>query len=131
MAQTLVLSKFIRAALADRPLEVWGTGLREQDFIDVSDVTDFLLAASAATNLPAVLNLVSSKFVTMAELAELIVNTLGGKGVRIGDDSGPDPLDGEFARYSNGLALQTLGWRPSKKLGLSISEIGAHYAKNN
>jgi UDP-glucose 4-epimerase len=131
MNQTLVLAKFIQAAVARRPLEVWGTGLREQDFIDVSDVTNFLVAASTAKNLPAVLNLVSSTFVTMKNLADLVVKTLGGSDIRISKEPDMDPLDGEYARYSNQLACQSLGWSPSKKLSVSIEEIGAHFAKNN
>lgn len=131
MNPALVLPKFIAAALENKPLEVWGTGLREQDFLDVSDVTNFIIKAANTELLPKVLNMVSSDFYTMAELAELVLQTIGGAGTRKQDERLIDPLDGEYARYSNKLAVQTLGWEPNMKLPLSIAEIGAHFAKNH
>ncbi len=130
MLHTLVLPKFVAAAKGDLPIEVWGTGLREQDFISLSDIASFLVVAAGTKSLPNVLNLVSSNFVSMIELAELVVQIIGRGKVKVTVESAPDPLDGEFARYSNLLAFETLGWKPLKPLNSSIAEIGANYAKN-
>jgi nucleoside-diphosphate-sugar epimerase len=130
MVPTLVLPKFVAAAKSDVPLEVWGSGFREQDFVDLSDIANFLVIAAGTKALPNVLNLVSSKFVCMMELAELVVRTIGGGRVEGPIESVHDPLDAEFARYSNLLALEALGWKPLRPLSSSIAEIGAHYAKN-
>lgn len=126
----LVLPKFIAAAKSDLPIQVWGSGLREQDFISLEDVANFLAVAAGAKSLPNVLNLVSSNFVSMVELAELVVQTIGRGKVQINTESAPDLLDGELARYSNLLAFETLGWKPLKPLTSSIAEIGADFAKN-
>jgi nucleoside-diphosphate-sugar epimerase len=130
MVPTLVLPKFVAAAKSDVPLEVWGSGFREQDFIDLSDIANFLVIAAGTKALPNVLNLVSSDFVCMMELAELVVRTIGGGSVQGPIESVHDPLDAEFARYSNILAFEALGWKPLRPLASSIAEIGAHYAKN-
>lgn len=130
MNPALVLPNFITAAIENRPLEVWGTGLREQDFIDVSDVTSFIIKAANKKSLPKVLNMVSSEFYTMAELADLVLQTIGG-GTRRQDEQKKDPLDGEYARYSNKLAFETLGWKPIKRISLSIAEISAHFTKDH
>jgi len=130
MVPTLVLPKFVAAAKSDLPLEVWGSGFREQDFIDLSDIANFLVIAVGTKALPSVLNLVSSDYVCMMGLAELVVRTIGGGRVQSDFKSLHDPLDAEFARYSNLLALETLGWKPLRPLSSSIAEIGAHYAEN-
>lgn len=120
MSRNLVLTKFVLSALRDEPLRVWGNGSREQDFIDVDDVAEFLLSAVSAKRLPSLLNLVSSNHISMSRLAHLVVSTIGGGRVQILGETSPDPLEGEYARYSNKLAHESLGWTSSTDLRVSI-----------
>jgi nucleoside-diphosphate-sugar epimerase len=105
--------------------------MREQDFVALSDVTDFILAAVAAECMPPVLNVVSSRHVSMRELAELVVETIGKGNIKILGQNKTDPLEGEFARYSSQLASESLGWAPKKTLRSSITEIGEHVEKGH
>ena len=45
LKENLVLSKFVASAAADEIIEVWGSGMREQDFIDTSDVAELIISA--------------------------------------------------------------------------------------
>lgn len=131
ISPTLVLSKFIHSAVNDESLEVWGTGLREQDFVDLFDVTEFILAAIVAKKTPPVLNVVSSRPVSMLELAVLVVETIGAGNVKILRQEKIDPLEGDFARYSSQLAFEALGWKSQKSLRSSIEEISEIINKGN
>lgn len=131
ISPTLVLSKFIHSALKDESLEVWGTGLREQDFVALSDVTDFILAAVLAKKAPPVLNVVSSSPVSMVELARLVVETIGAGNVKILGRDRVDPLEGDFARYSSQLASDALGWNSQTSLRSLIREIVEEITKGN
>ncbi|UCD74967.1 MAG: GDP-mannose 4,6-dehydratase [Phycisphaerales bacterium] len=75
----MVLPRFVLAALTGRPLEVYGDGRQTRCFCDVRDVVGVLpqlLADPACAG--RVFNVGSDVPIRISELAELVVNTLGG-----------------------------------------------------
>jgi nucleoside-diphosphate-sugar epimerase len=107
-----VIRRFCRAALEGRPIEVWGSGRREQDFIHLGDNAGAVGAALAAPAFPAGVHLVASgRPTTTLELATTILEAAGnGSGVSAG--ARPDPEDGRTARYSIDRIQATTGWAP-------------------
>lgn len=76
----MVLPRFVRAALRGERLEVYGDGTQSRCFCDVRDVAEALpmvLAAPAAAG--QVFNVGSDRPISMAELAGLVVKTLGSR----------------------------------------------------
>jgi len=74
----MVLPRFIAAALAGQPLQVFGDGLQTRCFCYVSDTVEALIKLQ---NCPAarnqVFNVGSTEEVTILELARLVIETLG------------------------------------------------------
>ena len=106
----LVLPRFVAAALRGEPLTLWGSGAREQDFVDVDDVAAFIRLAIGAA--PAgTFNVAAGAPVSMRTLADTIVAALGTGSVVMVDR--PDPQEGSKARYSIAKAQNELGWRPA------------------
>jgi len=114
----LVLSRFIAQARANIDIEVWGSGQREQDFIDVRDCGSLIVRA-VATPRPGVFNLASGHAVTMQALAHAVVAAVGGG--RVHAVPRPDPRDNETARYDISRARNTFQWRPCFGLHESLA----------
>jgi nucleoside-diphosphate-sugar epimerase len=72
----MAFNRFIRAAMAGDPIEVYGDGMQTRDFTFVSDIVDGLVAAPAA---PAgsVLNLGGGSRVTLADALEILGSVMG------------------------------------------------------
>jgi UDP-glucose 4-epimerase len=116
----VVLAKFIERARAGEPIEIWGSGCREQDFIAAEDVAAFVTVA-LSSHAQGVFNIASGSPVTMRALAEAVVDAIGRGSVQSSDAE--DPLDGETARYSIDRAAQALGWHPRIPLRAAIETI--------
>jgi nucleoside-diphosphate-sugar epimerase len=116
----LVLSKFIAAARSNKPITIWGSGLREQNYIDTEDVGDLIIKALRAP-IHDVLNVASETPTTMLSLAETVVSALGKGTIEMVKEV--VPRDGEVARYSINKAKQTYGWAPTITLEQSIKKI--------
>lgn len=74
----MVLPRFVRAALDGTPLEVYGDGMQTRCFCDVRDVAGAMPRVLAShETVGRVFNLGSDRSITIRELAELVVRTLG------------------------------------------------------
>jgi UDP-glucose 4-epimerase len=116
----VVLAKFIERARAGQPIQVWGSGRREQDFIAAEDVAAFV-ALALSKRAHGIFNVASGEPVTMRALAETVVEAIGRGSVQSSDNA--DPLDGETARYCIAHAAQALGWQPRIPLRVAIETI--------
>jgi nucleoside-diphosphate-sugar epimerase len=110
-----VIPKFIKLALRNEPLPICGDGLQERDFTYVSDtVKGLLLAASNPNAVGAVINLGSSRCVTIRNVAECIV--------RLAESRSPivhvEPRMAEVTRLcaNTGFARDLLGFRATVSL---------------
>lgn len=109
LPSNVVAQVFLDRALVGKPLEVWGSGEREQNFVDTRDIAAaFIMAARA--QLVGVFNLTADTPTTMAELAKTTVDVVGGGVVLF--SGAPDPQEPEYARFSNAHLRSSLGWEP-------------------
>ncbi len=118
--EATVVGRFMATAKAGGELDVWGSGRREQNYVDVTDIADALFRALIVR--PATLiNIAADQPITMLELAREVVGTCGRGGVRMSGK--PDPSDGEPANYSNQLAADLLGWRAVTSMRTSLERL--------
>ncbi|MDP2173091.1 MAG: GDP-mannose 4,6-dehydratase [Candidatus Cloacimonadaceae bacterium] len=69
----MVLPKFIKAALLDQPILVYGNGMQSRCFADVSDVVDaFIKLMNASNCLGEIFNVGTTESITIAELAKKV-----------------------------------------------------------
>jgi UDP-glucose 4-epimerase len=74
----MVLPRFVGSALANKPLEVHGTGKQSRCFCDVRDVVPALPKLLSSTITPGqVYNIGSDSPITIAELADTVIRVLG------------------------------------------------------
>ncbi len=109
-----IASRFIRAALEDRPLHVFGTGQQLRDYIYIDDVVEAVLRTAVCEGtIGQAYNLGLGIPVRLIDLAETIVQTVG-KG-RIEHVDWPPNFSlvetGDFSCKVDKLA-QALQWRP-------------------
>lgn len=118
--RSTVMGRFMAAAQAGDELDVWGSGQREQNYVDVADLADALLRALIVRP-GELINIAADQPITMLELARQTVQACGRGAVRM--TGKPDPRDGEFARYSNQKAADLLGWRPITPMHVSLERL--------
>lgn len=118
VAPARIVGAFITRALAGEPLEVAGEGRRAQDYVDVRDVADGVLACLEA-GAQGVFNIARGEAVTNAELARACVEALGSASeVRTGGRADPE----ESVRWEVSIdrAAAAFGYSPSRTLAESI-----------
>ncbi len=121
LRKTTVLATFIERARNDEVLEVWGSGEREQDFIDVRDI-GALITKIVECPQGGTYNVARGTPITMLELANTVVEAVGrGRVERLGR---LDPNDQLPARYDIAKALWVFKWRLQIPLVQSIAELG-------
>ena len=121
--RTTVFDRFLERAMRGLSLEVWGTGRREQDFIHVTDIAEFVARVRSDT-VEGTFNVASGLPTTMRRLAETIVEVVGRGQVVSGN--GSDPQDGHTARYDIRAARQQLGWAPRMDVRAMIEHQSGH-----
>lgn len=120
MRAGLVLSRFVCAAREEGKLEVWGSGSREQDFIDVRDCARAVVAACQRCP-GGTFNIASAQPITMLSLARTVVQAIGTGAVRL--TGLQDPKEPETARYRIIKAETLLGWHPRIALHEAIRSL--------
>lgn len=125
LPDTVVAKRFFDQALAGQPISIWGTGKREQNYVDLRDIADIFLRA-ACSRASGVFNISADTPTTMLELARLMVKVIPGASFEMADVT--DPLEPEYTRYSNKRAREVLGWRPNLSLENSVSSMYEVYS---
>jgi nucleoside-diphosphate-sugar epimerase len=77
MDSATVISKFVSLAQQNKPLELFGTGQRTQNFVHVQDVVDASLAA-ADRSASGLFNIGGQRDISMRELAETVIRVVPG-----------------------------------------------------
>lgn len=117
LPDTVVAKRFVNQAMAGQMVRVWGSGKREQSYVDVRDIADVFLRAVDST-CRGVFNVAADVPTSMLDLAAVVVEVIPNASFAL---SGvPDPLEHERARYSNLRARDTLGWKPKISLRDSV-----------
>lgn len=117
LPDTVVAKRFLNLAMAGQTIRVWGTGMREQNYVDVSDIADIFLRAAFSKS-QGLFNIAADAPTTMLDLAEKIARVVARGSFELAGI--PDPLEQEFTRYSNARAHDELGWVPKVPLEDSI-----------
>jgi UDP-glucose 4-epimerase len=130
----MVLPAFVGAALAGRPLEVYGDGRQTRCFCDVRDVVEALprLLGSARCH-GRVFNLGSDEPISINDLADLVIRTLGS-----GSTRRHVPYDAAYAPGFEDLrqrrpdltrVREAIGFAPRRTLAETIRDVAAAAAR--
>ena len=104
---------FLRQALTDRPLTVFGEGKQTRSFCYVSDLIDGMIAlAESGYHLP--VNIGNPDEFTLLELAQTVIEVTGSKSEIVFEALPTD--DPQVRQPDITLAKQVLGWEPKVKL---------------
>jgi UDP-glucose 4-epimerase len=126
----MVLPRFVSAALAGRPLTVYGDGTQSRCFCDVRDVVEVLprMLASPACH-GRVFNVGSDRPVTIAALADLVVRTLSSRSEKRFipySEAYPPGFEDLVGRQPDiGRLRQTVGFEPRIPLERTIADLAA------
>ncbi|MEQ8612609.1 MAG: NAD(P)-dependent oxidoreductase [Gammaproteobacteria bacterium] len=120
LSKFTALGRFIKLAREDGCLEIWGSGTREQNYVDVTDIADAFIR-TLIMRPTEIINIAHDEPITMLKLANEVVRVFGRGSVCLTNKH--DPHDGELARYSNLKAAELLGWRPVTDIKSSLESI--------
>jgi GDP-L-fucose synthase len=102
----------------DKELVVWGTGTPRREFMHVDDLADACVHLMATYESEQLINVGWGEDVSIAELASLVQETVGFRGVIRYDATKPDGTPRKLLDTSR---LNKLGWMPTIKLADGIS----------
>jgi len=109
--KSTVINTFLRAALEDHDLILFGSGNRTQDFTYVSDVVQALWLAYKKQR-AGVYNIGGGQPVTMRDLAETVLSVVPGTKSKITYSSFPDPQEEYRGIFAIEKARDELGYGP-------------------
>ena len=113
-----VMTEFITAALAGRPLRLDAAGEQTRSFCFIDDMVEGLMALMSFDGNPGPVNLGSADEVKLSQLAELVVAMAGSPSAIM---QAPRRLDDPMQRKPDTvLATAVLGWRPQIKLAVGL-----------
>jgi nucleoside-diphosphate-sugar epimerase len=118
------LNWFVRLALDNQKIQIYGKGTQLRDFNYVGDVVKAFLVVAASDKVNGkVFNLGSGRPVSVADAAELIVSTAG-SGNYQHNDFPADKLKIEIGDYyaDFGRIRDTVGWKPETGLESGLKE---------
>lgn len=123
-----VVSSFIVQALRGQPLTVFGDGSQTRSFCYVDDLVDaILLLMRSEADVRGPINLGNPAAVTMLELAEKVIQRVGGRSRIVFK---PLPSDDPRQRQPDiSQAESHLGWSPSVALDDGLAETIAYFKK--
>jgi len=121
-----LLRKAHEAKVAGAPtIEIWGSGKPRREFLHVDDLADacvFLLRNYSAESH---VNVGFGEDVSIAELARLVVHTVGFEGELVLDASKPD---GAPRKLLDSGVLRSMGWAPSIPLAEGVAATYREFA---
>jgi GDP-L-fucose synthase len=103
----------------DAEVTVWGTGSPRREFLHVDDLADAVLYLLERYDAEPIVNIGWGKDVTIRELAELVLSTVGYDGRLRFDTSKPD---GTPRKLLDTQRLTTLGWQPKISLEAGVAQ---------
>jgi GDP-L-fucose synthase len=124
LAASHVLPALIRKAheakaRGDAELVVWGSGTPRREFLYVDDLADACVFLMERDTAPELLNIGTGRDLTIAELAETVMDVVGFRGRITYDKSKPDGTPQKLLDVSR---LAALGWRAKTPLREGISK---------
>jgi len=106
---------------------VWGTGLPKREFLHVDDLAEAILFVLKNDIDEKLINIGSSKEVTILELAEIIKDTVNFEAKIIFDKTKPD---GNPQKLLDSSTINSLGWKPTIDLKEGMKSTYEWFQKN-
>ena len=133
-AYGMVVPRFVKAALANEPITIYGDGKQTRCFAHVFDVIDAVIAIAFAENtVGKVINIGNNYEISINDLAKKIINETGSKSqivyVPYAEAYGDGFEDMERRVPNIDLINQLVGWKPQRDLSTMISDISEDMKK--
>ncbi len=123
-----LMRKFHEAKESGSPeVAVWGSGKVYREFLHVDDMADACVLVMQRYDGSEILNICFGQDVTIAEVAQLMKETVGYEGTIVFDTSKPDGTPRKLLDVSR---LFALGWRPSIDLRRGLAETYAWFQRH-
>ena len=132
----MVVPRFVRAALANEPITIYGDGNQTRCFGHVYDVIDAVIAVAFAENtIGKVINIGNNFEISMNALAKKIIKETSSKSelvyVPYAEAYGKGFEDMERRVPNIDLIYQLVGWKPQRDLSTIIADISAEMKKSS
>ena len=133
-AYGMVVPRFVKAALSNEPITIYGDGNQTRCFAHVFDVIDAVIAIAFAKNtVGKVINIGNDYEISINDLAKKIINETGSKSeiiyVPYAEAYGDGFEDMERRVPNIDLINQLVGWKPQRDLSTMISDISENMKK--
>jgi UDP-glucose 4-epimerase len=135
-AYGMVVPRFVKAAIANEPITIYGDGNQTRCFAHVYDVVDAVLAIAFAGNtVGKVINIGNDYEISINDLARKIIDETGSKSemvyVPYAEAYGDGFEDMERRVPNIDLINQLVGWEPKRNLSTMIADISAEMKKGS
>jgi UDP-glucose 4-epimerase len=135
-AYGMVVPRFVKAALNNEPLTIYGDGNQTRCFAHVKDVVDAVIALAFAENsVGKVINIGNDFEISINDLAKKIISETGSASeiiyVPYTEAYGQGFEDMERRVPNIDLINQLVGWNPQRNLSTIISDISADMKKHS
>jgi UDP-glucose 4-epimerase len=135
-AYGMVVPRFIKAALANEPITIYGDGNQTRCFAHVFDVVDAVINIAFAENtIGKVVNIGNNFEISINDLAKKIISETGSKSeivyVPYKEAYGDGFEDMERRVPSIELIHQLVGWKPKRNLSTIITDISVGMTTNS
>jgi UDP-glucose 4-epimerase len=123
---------FVRRALLDQPILVFGEGTQQRDCLYVDDVVDCLLRAAGSPDAPGqVFNVGNDEHLALRELAQMIIDAAGSGSIEfVPWPSDRDAIDIGSYFGDSSKAKRLLGWVPETEFGDGIRRTVEFYRRH-
>lgn len=113
--------------IGSEKIKVWGTGTPLREYIFVDDLADALVFLMKGYSKEDHINVGTGEEVSIRELTELVVRTVGFDGKLSFDNSKPD---GVPRKLLDSKRIQKMGWRPQTSLQQGLKKTYEWYKEN-
>ena len=135
-AYGMVVPRFVKSAIANEPITIYGNGTQTRCFAHVYDVIDAVIAIAFADNtIGKVINIGNDFEISINNLAQKIITEIGSKSEIVYvpyEEAYGDGFEDMERRVPNiDLINQLVGWKPKRDLTTIISDISAEMKNNS
>jgi UDP-glucose 4-epimerase len=135
-AYGMVVPRFVKSALSNEPITIYGNGEQTRCFAHVYDVVDAVMALAFAENsIGKVINIGNDFEISIRDLAQKIINETGSKSeiiyVPYADAYGDGFEDMERRVPNIELINELVGWKPTRDLSTIITDISKEMKEGN
>jgi len=133
-AYGMVVPRFVKSALNDEPITIYGDGNQTRCFAHVYDVIDAVIATAFAENtIGKVINIGNNFEISINDLARKIISQTGSKSEIVYvpyEEAYGDGFEDMERRVPNiDLIKQLVGWKPERNLSTMIDDISTEMKK--